>query len=137
MDTAGANTTDASERATDDGLNNILHLLAELLELLLHRHGAVRDGGIVRLRGDGVDLAVELLREEVEPAADGAAFGEDLRGYLLTVDLENATQGQEITVRFLPPPFPLLAAAAALAVLLAAGWLSAGSIVRRRSVSGA
>ena len=55
-------------------------------------------------------------------SVDGAEFADPLRGYLLTVDLSGVEPGDEITVRFLPPPFPVLAGSALLALVLGAGW---------------
>ena len=51
----------------------VLHLLADALELGLHVDHAVGDPGIVGLGADGVHLAPELLHQEVELAADALA----------------------------------------------------------------
>src|SRR5262245_48191156 len=51
---------------------NVLHLLAKLLELDLHRHDRVAHRGVHGLRAHGVRLAEHLLNEEVELAADVA-----------------------------------------------------------------
>src|SRR6266508_1600576 len=47
---------------------DILHLLAQPLDLRLRRHHDRGDLGALRLRADGVHLAVHLLDEEVELA---------------------------------------------------------------------
>src|SRR5688500_14853912 len=64
-------------------LFDILHLLAELLDDDLDVDGVARGLGVLRLRRQGVGLAVELLHQEIEPPADGilarqrlAHFGE-------------------------------------------------------------
>ncbi|MBP2437081.1 YfhO family protein [Microbacterium amylolyticum] len=50
------------------------------------------------------------------------SFADPVRDYLLTVDV-TAAAGEEVTVRFLPPPFPVLAGSFVLAWLVLAGWL--------------
>src|SRR5918997_284882 len=52
------------------GSLNVLHLLAELLDLGLDRERRLLDRRVRRFREHGVGLAVELLQQEVEPLAD-------------------------------------------------------------------
>src|SRR5579884_706806 len=51
-------------------LFNVLRLLAEFFQLGLERHHRARDDAVVRLRADGIDLAIDLLRQEIERAPD-------------------------------------------------------------------
>src|SRR5699024_7505552 len=69
-------------------------------------------------------------------SVDGAALADPVRDYLLTVDVSSASVGDEVTVRFLPPPFPVLAGSFVLAWVVAAAWLIVRAVVRRRSRSG-
>lgn len=66
-------------------------------------------------------------------SVDGAALADPVRDYLLTVDVSGASAGDTVTVRFLPPPFPVLAASFVLAWLVAAGWLIGRFVTRRRT----
>src|SRR5437763_15622523 len=52
------------------GSLHVLHLLPELLELALRREHEVRDHQVPRLGARRVELAVDLLDEEVDPLAD-------------------------------------------------------------------
>ena len=61
-----------------------------------------------------------------------ATIGESRRDFLLTVDLEDAQPGDEVTVQFRPPGWGLELGAAGLAVLLALGWSVAHPVARRR-----
>ena len=64
---------------------------------------------------------------------EGAALTDPVRDYLLTLDLSDAAEGSEVTVRFLPPPFPILVGAFALSWLVLLTWLIARQTVRRRT----
>src|SRR5262245_60005579 len=59
-------------------LFKVLHLLAELLDQALELEPDIGELEIVRLGAQRVGLAVELLRQEVEPAADRAAVAQHL-----------------------------------------------------------
>src|SRR2546429_7917988 len=59
------------------GLFRVLHLLAHLLDQDLHVDRAAGGLEVLGLRGQGVGFAVELLHEEVEPAASGLARADD------------------------------------------------------------
>ncbi|WP_221583767.1 hypothetical protein [Microbacterium sp. G2-8] len=63
----------------------------------------------------------------------GAELADPIRGYLLTVDVSGAQPGDEVTVSFLPPPYPVLVASFILAWLVALAWLIARVRVRRRT----
>ncbi len=65
-------------------------------------------------------------------SVDGAELADPVRDYLLTVDVSGAAEGDTVTVRFLPPPFPVLVGSFALAWLVALSWLVARAIARRR-----
>lgn len=79
-----------------------------------------------RVDSVGSDGRVVLSRLDYPGyAVDGAAKAEPVRDWLLTVDVSGAAPGDVVTVRFLPPGLPLLAGAALLGVLTAAGWLVA------------
>src|SRR5207253_7315329 len=58
----------------------VLHLLAELLDHVLHRKSGIGQFEIVRLGAAGIDLAVELLRQKIQPPADRAALAEHFAG---------------------------------------------------------
>src|SRR6202171_992732 len=60
-----------------NALLRVLHLLAHLLDQDLHVHGAARGLQILGLRRQGVRFAIELLHEEVEPAAGGLTRADD------------------------------------------------------------
>ncbi|HJA04880.1 MAG TPA: YfhO family protein [Candidatus Microbacterium stercoravium] len=66
-------------------------------------------------------------------SVDGAELADPVRDYLLTVDVTGLDEGDEVTVQFLPPPFPVLAGSFVLAWLLLAGWLIARFALRRRA----
>ncbi|WP_156760172.1 YfhO family protein [Microbacterium karelineae] len=66
-------------------------------------------------------------------SVDGAALADPVRDYLLTVNVADVAPGDTVTVRFLPPPFPVLAASFILAWLVALGWLIGRAIARRRA----
>src|SRR3954466_15846060 len=51
---------------------HVLNLLAQPLDLGFGVDDARGDGGRLRLGADGVDLAVQLLRQKVEPPSVGA-----------------------------------------------------------------
>ena len=59
-------------------LFNILDLLADRFKLALDFHDDLGDGNVARLRADGVGLAVDLLKQEIELSADGLIGGNDL-----------------------------------------------------------
>src|SRR4051812_20960414 len=59
---------------------NVLHLLADPLDLFLERHHLVHDRGAHRLAADGVDLARHLLGQEVETLAAGGVAGNGRAG---------------------------------------------------------
>ena len=61
----------------DIALLQVLHLLAELLDDALELQADIGEFDIVRLGAERVDLAIKLLREEIEPPADGAAAGNE------------------------------------------------------------
>src|SRR5207249_3881702 len=63
-------------------LLKILHLFAHLLDQALRRERRLADLEVVGLRGDRVDLAVQLLDQEVERPADGPAAAQHLRELL-------------------------------------------------------
>lgn len=65
-------------------------------------------------------------------SVSGAELADPVRDYLLTVDVTGLEAGDQVTVRFLPPPFPVLAGSFVLAWLVLAGWLIARGVVRRR-----
>src|SRR5690242_20070062 len=54
----------------------ILDLFAELLDDVLHLEPGVGELDVVRFGAAGVDLAIEFLRQEVEPAPDRPALAE-------------------------------------------------------------
>ena len=66
-------------------LFQVLDLLAELIDHRLQLEADRGEPAVVRLGAERVDLAVELLGEEVEPASDRAALrpagarGRDMR----------------------------------------------------------
>ena len=62
------------------GSLQILHLLAKLLDDVLHFETGIGQLDIVRLGAAGVDLAVELLRQEIEPPSDCPALAYHLAG---------------------------------------------------------
>src|SRR6476660_4545790 len=55
-------------------LFQVLHLLAELFDHALELKSDIGQRHVVRLGADRVGLAIELLREEIETAADGTTF---------------------------------------------------------------
>src|SRR5437016_1718743 len=55
---------------------DVLHLLAELLHLRLLAEHQVRDLAVTRLGAGGIELALELLEQELDPLADRAALAE-------------------------------------------------------------
>src|SRR5437762_2421235 len=59
---------------------HVLHLLAEPLELRLHLDDLGSDLRRLCLAADGVHLAMDLLRQEVELAADGRARRDEAMG---------------------------------------------------------
>src|SRR5205823_3247800 len=59
--------------ARGSSLLRVLHLLAHLLDQDLHVDRAAGGLEVLGLRGQGIGFAVELLHEEVEPAAGGLA----------------------------------------------------------------
>ena len=63
--------------------------------------------------------------------AEGAALADPIRDYLLTLDLSDAAEGSEVTVAFLPPPFPVLAVSFVLAWLTLLAWLTTRLVIRR------
>src|SRR6267142_3368642 len=63
-------------------LFKVLRLFAHFFDDPLGGERRLGELEIVRLRGDGVDLAVQLLDQEVERAADGAATVEQQRELL-------------------------------------------------------
>lgn len=125
---------------------------------LLQRDEALPDAGGVSWTGEGIsvtvthrtDTAVTFTVDDVgaDPrvvfsrlhypgySVSGASFADPLRGYLLTVDVSDVEPGQEVTVRFLPPPFPVLVASFVLALIVAGAWLAVRSRVRRRVSAG-
>ncbi len=46
-------------------LFDVLHLLADSLEFRFGIHDRLREGGVVGLGADGIELAVDLLAEEI------------------------------------------------------------------------
>ncbi|WP_345751209.1 hypothetical protein [Microbacterium rhizophilus] len=66
---------------------------------------------------------------------EGAAEAAPTRDWLLTVDVAGASAGDVVTVRFQPPGLPLLVSAAALGILVAAGWLVGRLVTRRRAAT--
>ena len=58
-------------------------------------------------------------------SVSGAELADPVRDYLLTVDVAGLEAGDQVTVRFLPPPFPVLAGSFVLA------WLAAGRLAHR------
>src|SRR5262249_60970340 len=54
----------------------ILDLLSELLDGVLHLEPGVGELDVVRFGAAGVDLAIEFLRQEVEPPPDRSALAE-------------------------------------------------------------
>src|SRR5262245_10956615 len=56
----------------------ILDLLAELLYDVLHLESGIGELDIVRLGAAGIDLAVEFLRQEIEPPPDRSALAENV-----------------------------------------------------------
>src|SRR5262249_21218160 len=56
----------------------ILDLLAELLDDVFHFEPGIGQLDVVRLGAAGIDLAVELLRQEIEPPAHRPALAEHL-----------------------------------------------------------
>ncbi len=68
-------------------------------------------------------------------SVDGAALADPVRDYLVTVDVSSASVGDEVTVRFLPPPFPVLAGSFVLAWVVALAWLIVRAVLRRRGRS--
>ncbi|WP_029151065.1 YfhO family protein [Microbacterium indicum] len=89
------------------------------------------------------DTTVTFTVDEVGPSGEvvlsrlpfpgysvsGAELADPVRGYLLTVDVSGAEPGDTVTVRFLPPPFPILVASFVGAWLVLAAWL----LLRARS----
>src|SRR5438093_1148572 len=55
---------------------DVLHLLAELLHLRLLAEHQVRDLAVTRLGAGGIELALDLLEQELDPLADRAALAE-------------------------------------------------------------
>lgn len=64
-------------------------------------------------------------------AVEGAAFADPVRGWLLTVSVDDAAPGDVVTVTFRPPGFALMVAAFALAGVMLLGW-PAWHVVRSR-----
>src|ERR1700745_936570 len=60
------------------GSLQILHLLAKCLDDVLHCEAGCGQLDIVRLGAGGIDLAIELLRQEIEPTSDRPALADDL-----------------------------------------------------------
>ena len=58
------------------GSFQVLHLLAELLDHALELQADIGELHIVRLGAQRVGFAIELLSQEIEPAADRAAVGD-------------------------------------------------------------
>src|SRR5579863_7879882 len=63
-----------------DRLLDVLHLLAQLLDRGLEAETDARQGDVAGFRAQGVGLAVELLAEEIEAAADRRAFAQEVAG---------------------------------------------------------
>ena len=64
------------------GSLQILHLLAKLLDHVLHFEAGIGQFEIVRFGAAGIDLAVELLRQEIEPPSDRSALADQVAGVL-------------------------------------------------------
>ena len=92
-----------------------------------------RDGGCVQPNDHPVGKDSRLPFPGY--SVDGAAFADPVHDYLLTVDVSGASVGDEVTVRFLPPPFPVLAGSFVLAWGVAAAWLIVRVVLRRRGRS--
>src|SRR6516225_7064994 len=60
------------------GSLQILNLFAELLNHVLHFEASIGQFEIVGFGAAGVDLAVELLRQEIESPSDRAALADQL-----------------------------------------------------------
>src|SRR5215813_3292919 len=56
----------------------ILDLFAELLDDILHLEPGIGELDVVRFRAAGIDLAIELLRQEIKPPADRSALAENV-----------------------------------------------------------
>jgi len=126
---------------------------------LLERTETVESAGGIARMSDGVratvvtrdDTSVTFSVDEVPEGGGEVVFsrlawpgytasGGDIvdpeRGYLLTVELDEADEGTEITVRFLPPGWVVEAAAAVLAAVIGVGW-TVWFLVRRRRADAA
>ncbi|GGO66219.1 hypothetical protein GCM10010910_25180 [Microbacterium nanhaiense] len=66
-------------------------------------------------------------------SVSGAELADPIRDYLLTIDLSGVAEGTEVTVTFLPPPFPILVGAFAASWLVLIAWLIARATARRRA----
>ena len=111
----------------------------------LGRETPVSSAGGIVWEGDGTqttvlsqtDSAVTFRVDSVGPDArvvlsrlawpgyrvSGAVPGEPVRGYLLTINVADASPGATVTVSFAPPGQPIMIAAALCASLLGAAWL--------------
>ncbi len=104
--------------------------------------GAGTDVEILSRDDTGVRFRVERIGEDPRVvlsrlaypgyAAEGARLTDPVRGWLLTVDVSDASPGEVVTVSFRPPGFALVVAAYAVAGLLAVGWGVAWARARRR-----
>src|SRR5215470_12432210 len=78
----GADTTNSvprRPRRAPRRLLKILYLLTDLLEHALRRQRRLAHLEVVGLRSHGIDLAVQLLDQEIQRRADGPAFVQQQR----------------------------------------------------------
>src|SRR5262245_22888097 len=64
-----ADTASGGEKRIHHPLLQVLHLLAKLLDHALELKADIGEFHIIGLRAQGIDLAIELLRQEIQPPA--------------------------------------------------------------------
>src|SRR5262249_22264921 len=67
-----------AEPRENNGLFEVLHLLAELLDNGLELKPDLGEFHVVRFGAQRIGFPIELLGEEIEPASDRAAFGDQV-----------------------------------------------------------
>ena len=70
-------------------------------------------------------------------AVGGAALGDPVRGYLLTVDVSEVAEGSTVTISFAPPGHLALIGAGVLAAVVGLAWVVVFVVGRVRARRGA
>ena len=85
-------------------------------------------------RGDDARMVLSRLAWPGYVVSGAALSDDPVRGYLLTIDLSDAAEGDVVRVEFRPPGYFLSVAAFLLAAGLLIGWPVVGAIRRGRAV---